>query len=212
MIGGIAALILIALIPGVILLAGGRRRRRCVVDTVDTTGDEPEPTPTTLLEVLTPTQIATGCTQAAQPIAGAVETNDCTPTEGAPTSAPNAFQLSFFSDAVALDAAYKAAKDDLNESACEGTVGERVWIHIKTGKRGGRRDCGTDSDGNFVVVWTHEKIGAPDHVDMLGIATEPGRSPTTFTSWWAAINDNIGKCRPKVSEETCASTITELAS
>ena len=50
----------------------------------------------------------------------------------------------------------------------------------------------------FVVVWTHEKLGADDHVDMLGIAPEPGRAPTTFASWWNGVNDYIGKCRPKV--------------
>ncbi len=209
---GAAALILLALIPGVLLLTRDDDETTESATTATTTGTTTTaPAPTTLLEVLVPTQIAKGCTTAAQPAPGAVETNDCTPTEGAPTSAPNEFQLSFFSDAVALDAAYKAAKDSLTESTCAGSAGERVWIHLATGKRGGRRDCGTDSDSNFVIVWTHEKIGAPDHVDMLGVAREPGRSPTTFTSWWAAVNDNIGKCRPKVSEESCTATITEIA-
>jgi Protein kinase domain len=214
---GVAALVALALIPGILLLAGGEDDSPSASATTGaaTTGEttaEPEPAaPTALAEVLMPTQIAKGCTTAGTPRPGAVETNDCTPTEGAPTSHPNEFQLSFFPDQITLEAAYNEIKDEVRQTACGGTTGERVWIHAATGKRGGRRFCALDSDGDFVVVWTHEKIGADDHVDMLGLATEPGRSPTTFTSWWAAINDDVGKCRPKVSEETCFDTISRLA-
>jgi Protein kinase domain len=211
-IGGIAALILVALIPGVILLAGGDDDPEAGATTESgqtTTG--PSPTPTSLIQVVAPTQIANTCTKAGTSAEGAVETYNCTPTEGAPTAHPNAFDLSFYPDRASLDAAYANAKGELTVAGCGGTVGERVWIHLATGIRGGRRICGTDADGNFVVLWTHEKLEAPDHVEMLGAAREPGRSPTTFTTWWAAINDIIGKCRPLVSEETCTSTINELA-
>jgi hypothetical protein len=47
-------------------------------------------------------------------------------------------------------------------------------------------------------------------VDMLGTATEPGRAPTIVGSWWNALNDSIGKCRPKVSEELCLDTISRI--
>jgi serine/threonine-protein kinase len=211
---GIAAVIALAAIPGVILLAGDDDKDTTGTTTQQTTGTTPPPAPaepTSLLEVLTPTQIAKGCTTSGTPAAGAVETNTCTPTEGAPTSHPNEFELTFFGDAVPLEASYNAVKNSLDEAACGGSAGERVWIHEQTGKRGGRRFCGVDDNGNFVVVWTHEKIGAPDHVDMLGTAREPGRSPTTFNSWWQAVNDNLGKCRPKVSEESCTKTINTIA-
>lgn len=211
---GAAAVIALAAIPGIILLTGDddEAAGTQATTTQQTTGTTSEPAaPTSLLEVLTPTQIARGCTKSADPRAGAVETNVCTPTEGAPTSDPNEFELSFFAEALPLEEAYGREKDSLNEQTCGGTVGERVWIHQATGKRGGRRTCGVDDNGAFVIVWTHEKLEAPDHVDTLGIAREPGRAPTTFTSWWVAINDILGKCRPKVSEESCSETIEKFA-
>ncbi|MBA3475320.1 MAG: protein kinase [Actinobacteria bacterium] len=209
---GGAAVIALAAIPGIILLAGDEDTAAGTQTTTQTAGTTTEPAaPTSLLEVLTPTQITRGCTKSANPVPGAVETDTCTPTEGAPTSHPNEFELSFFGDALPLEESYKQEKDALDEQTCGGIAGERVWIHLATGKRGGRRFCGVDSGGRFVIVWTHEKLDAPDHVDMLGIAREPGRSPTTFTSWWAAVNDNIGKCRPKVAEETCLQTIETIA-
>jgi serine/threonine-protein kinase len=215
LIGGIAALILVALVPGVLLLAGGDDDEpEAGGTTAQTTGSNPPPppavTPTTLREVLMPTQVANGCTIAATPATGGVETNDCTPTEGAPTSHPNEFQLTFFPNQATLDAAYNEVKGSVQQAACAGSVGERVWIHTSTGKRGGRRFCALADNGDFLVVWTHEKIGAPDHVDMLGVAQEPGRSPVIFSNWWAAINDIIGKCRPKVSEEACSQTIADV--
>ena len=88
--------------------------------------------------------------------------------------------------------------------------GERVWIHTATGKRGGRRVCGANAKGDFTVVWTHEKLGAPDHTETLGIASEAGRSPVLFRSWWNSANDNIGKCRPQASEQDCLDAIEKL--
>jgi hypothetical protein len=211
LIAAAAALILVALIPGIILLAGGDDDSESGGTTTGSTTTAPPAQATSLIEVLAPTQIGKSCTKASTPSAGAVETENCTPTEGAPTSHPNSFDLSFYADRVALDAAYEEAKGGLTEAPCGGTAGERVWVHLATGGRGGRRVCGTDDNSNFVILWTHEKLDAADHVDMLGIAREPGRSPTTFTSWWAAVNDIIGKCRPLVSEEDCTAAINELA-
>jgi serine/threonine-protein kinase len=215
---GVAAVIALAAIPGIILLAGDDDKGAAGTTTQQTTGTTttapppPPPPPTSLREVLMPTGISKGCTTSSSPTPGSVETNDCAPTEGAPTSVPNEFQLSFFPDQPSLDKAYNDVKANVDAKACAGgTVGERVWIHVKTGKRGGRRFCGLADNGDLLVVWTHEKLDDPQHVDMLGTAQEPGRSPTTFTSWWAAINDDVGKCRPKVSEETCTKTIETIA-
>jgi hypothetical protein len=63
-----------------------------------------------------------------------------------------------------------------------------------------------------VIVWTHEKLGSPDHVDTVGVAREPGRSPSLFRSWWNAVNDDVGKCRPKVSERACLDAIAKVRS
>ena len=58
-----------------------------------------------------------------------------------------------------------------------------------------------------MIVWTHEKLGSEDHVDMLGTAREPSRSPTIFAGWWNSVNDFIGKCRQLVAEHTCLAVI-----
>jgi hypothetical protein len=225
---GAAALVAVAAVLAIVLAgggdddpaaapAGGDTATETVGGAADPTAtgadttEAPTPTepaaPSSLLEVLVPSQIAASCTPSTTPREGAVETNTCVPTEGAPTSSPNEVELSFFPDAESLERAYAGVREGAEPTSCGGTVGERVWIHPATGQRGGRRVCQVDGSGEFVIVWTHEKLGAADHVNMLGVAREPGRSPTTFQSWWAAVNDNLGKCRPKVSEETCSESI-----
>ncbi len=167
--------------------------------------------PETLLDVLVPSQIAEGCTTAPTPARPAVESEECVPPENASTAFPNELRIDFFENASQLELAYGNAKKDVTMGRCGVTRGERVWIHEETGKRGGRRFCYVDSSGKFVIVWTHEKLGSDDHVDMLAVAKEPGRAPTTF-SWWDALNDSLGKCRPRISEVTCFTTIKRIAS
>jgi tRNA A-37 threonylcarbamoyl transferase component Bud32 len=164
----------------------------------------------TLLDVLVPSQIAEGCTTEPTPARPAVETEECLPPENASTAFPNQLTIDFFKNAGELELAYGNAKKGVTMGRCGVTPGERVWIHEETGKRGGRRFCYVDSDGKFVIVWTHEKLGSNDHVDMLAVAKEPGRSPTTF-GWWDALNDSLGKCRPRVAEVTCFTTIQRMA-
>ena len=158
--------------------------------------------------MLDPTQIAAGYTEA-EPVAGAVETS--VPADrGAPTSAPNEFQLFFVSAAVALDAAYKKVKDGLNDRPAPGA------------RRAGLDPCRDRQTGRPPRLRHRQRrqlrrrldareARRADHVDMLGVAREPGRAPTTFTRWWESLNNKIGKCRPRAPEETCTSTITELA-
>ena len=93
--------------------------------------------------------------------------------------------------------------------AAQPPPGERPWLH-PTGKRGGRFFCYQNKNGNFVIAWTHEKLGSDDHVDMLGSATEPGRAPTIVGGWWNSLNDSIGKCRPTISKELCLNTISRI--
>ena len=61
--------------------------------------------------------------------------------------------------------------------------------------------------GDSMVVWTHEKLGSSDHVDMLGVATASGRGANLFRGWWTAIKDDVGKCRPLLAEDTCFATV-----
>lgn len=204
---GLAVLLAAALI-GVLVFSGTDSGTEATA--TDTTAG-PEPSPSSLLAVLAPTQIAATCTAANTRAAGAVETDSCTPAEGAPVQQPNEFEFSFYPSARELEQAYQAEKSGVAMGKCDTTAGEKVWVHVTTGKRGGRRFCTVDDAGRSVVVWTHEKLGSDDHVDMLGIAREPGRAPTVFTTWWSAVNDVVGKCRPKISEETCFTTIEQIA-
>ena len=60
-------------------------------------------------------------------------------------------------------------------------------------KPGGRRFC--YFDGNFaVMVWAHEKLGQPTHVDFLGIAREGGSDHARLYSWWNFWIHLMGKC------------------
>jgi hypothetical protein len=165
--------------------------------------------PETLLEVLVPSEIAASCTTESAPTAPAVESEACLPPETATSAYPNDLELHFFANASRLDAAYTKAKEGITPARCGLTLGERTWIHQATGLRGGRRVCYVDGEDRFVVVWTHEKLGSDDHVDMLGIAREPGRAPTTF-GWWESLKDSIGKCRPRGSEVECFTTIQNV--
>ena len=145
----------------------------------------------------------------------ALETNLCVSAPTDPTSQPDQFQFSFYRSSQALLHAYgqvlKQARGTNAAVAGCGSAppGERPWLH-PTGKRGGRFFCYQDKKGNFVIVWTHEKLGSDDHVDMLGSATEPGRAPTIVGGWWNSLNDSIGKCRPTISQELCLNTISRI--
>ena len=206
-----AALVALAVVLGIVLLGGdddeGASASPASPPAAGTTADEE---PQTLLEVLVPSEIAGSCTTESQPTPPAVESNDCLPPESATSAYPNSLELDFYRSAGRLDAAYAKAKEGVTMARCGLTLGERVWIHEATGKRGGRRFCYVDGEGQFVVVWTHEKLGSDDHVGMLGVAREPGRAPTTF-QWWEALNDSMGKCRPRVAEVTCFTTIENVA-
>ena len=209
-----AAVVIAAVLAFTALRDDGDEATATPPATVQTGGGQTGTTPAggssdTLLDVLVPTQIAKTCTDVSSPIPGAVEEAECNAAEGAATSAANEFTLTFFGGADDLERAYRNAKAGVTAAPCGSTTGERVWIHQATGKRGGRRFC--YADGNeFTIVWTHEKLGSDDHVDMLGVAREPGRAPDLVAGWWNAVNDNLGKCRPAVSEEECFAAIADV--
>ena len=172
-------------------------------------------TPATLLSVLAPSQVAKECTPQNTRAPDALETNLCVSAPTDPTSQPDQFQFSFYRSFSGSAARLRASSQASawHERRGRGCVpappGERPWLH-PTGKRGGRFFCYQDKKGNFVIVWTHEKLGSDDHVDMLGSATEPGRAPTIVGGWWNSLNDSIGKCRPTISQELCLNTISRI--
>ncbi len=211
----VAALIGLAILLGALLLGGNDSKSAKGASTTapSTTTGGAAGTADSLLAVLVPTQIAKLCKKAESPSTGALETNDCTSPPTAPVSDPNTFQLSFYPGSQAMLEAYNK---DLTEAKSDGlakcgtnAAGEQFWAH-STGKLGGRRFCFIDKSGSYVIVWTHEKRGSDDHVDMVGTATEPGRAPTSFTNWWTPLKDFMGKCRPLGSEESCLNTIEKF--
>ena len=154
-----------------------------------------------------PSDIAAQCKTEATGSYGAVETELCRPPANAPTSFPESFSFSFFRSHAALRRAYDKLKNSLAVGACGGTHGEKTWIHDSTGKTGGVRICGAGTNGDSTIVWTHEKLGSIDHVNMLGIAHASSRGANLFRSWWNAVNDDVGKCRPLLPQAVCIATV-----
>ena len=165
-----------------------------------------------LLAALMPTGVAAQCNTAQTASYGAVQTEVCHPPANAPTSSPQTFSFSFFRSHAALRHAYAAEKSGLVIGDCGGTHGEKTWIHLSTGKKGGLRVCGAAANGDSMVVWTHEKHGSFDHVDMLGVARASARGANLFRTWWGGIKDEVGKCRPLLPEDVCFATVQHFES
>jgi serine/threonine-protein kinase len=221
-----AAIVLVAIVAAVvavIALTGGSSKNATTTasnpppttGSTSTTGTNTTTTKTTttaaaapvpLLAALLPTGIAAQCKTAATPRYDAVETEVCHPPANAPTSFPTEFSFSFFRSHAALRASYNALKDQLVVGHCGATVGQAAWHHLSTGKTGGIRICGNAQNGDSEIIWTHERLGNFDHVDMLGVASTPDRGANLFRSWWNAVKDDAGKCRPLLAENVCYAT------
>jgi serine/threonine-protein kinase len=217
--GGILAVVLAAVLIPLLAFSGGEsssaERTTPTTTAAQSGGTTGGARPATLLSALAPSQVAKECTPQSPRAKDALETNLCVSAPTDPTSQPDQFQFSFYRSSQALLHAYGRVLEQARGT--NGAVvgcgsappGERAWLH-PTGKRGGRFFCYQDKKGNFVIVWTHEKLGSDDHVDMLGSATEPGRAPTIVGGWWNSLNDSIGKCRPTISKELCLNTISRI--
>ena len=171
-----------------------------------TTSTTTSAAPVALLAALMPSGIAAQCKTQATASYDAVETELCHPPANAPTSFPTEFSFSFFRSDAALRASYDSLKSKLVIGDCGGTVGQKAWIHLSTGKTGGVRVCGNADNGDSMILWTHERLGNLDHVDMLGVARTPSRGANLFRSWWNAIKDDVGKCRPLLAKNVCYAT------
>jgi tRNA A-37 threonylcarbamoyl transferase component Bud32 len=194
-----------------VLIAGG-----IVGGVLALTGGSSSKTQDSLLAVVVPTELANACTTQKNPNQGAIETNVCTPPADAPDSFPNDLLLSFYANGTDVAAAYKLERDKskvpANSGRCDRTrwKGEAIWKHPDD-RVGGRRVCYVDGNGNAVIAWTHEKRGSANHVDMLAIATEPGRGAQTgLFSWWNPNHQVVGKCRARLAEQTCLDTIEKI--
>jgi hypothetical protein len=202
--GVIGALLVAGAIIGTVLAVTGGGKKTTTTST-GATG------PSALVTDLIASDISKYCTTQSAPATGAILTVKCTPASSAPTSFPNEFSLSFYREASSLETAYENAKKGVTIGNCGNGAGEKDWIHPATGKRGGKRFCYTQGN-EFVIVWTHEKLGADDHVNMLGIAKEPGRSPTIVAGWWNFWRNHLGKCGDNnIPEDVCLNTVKKFS-
>jgi len=128
------------------------------------------------------------CAVESTPNPGATETAVCLPPAGE-TRRFDSVELSLYPDADSLAAAYEALRADAgverDRGRCNATrwTGEGAWLHGED-KPGGRRFCYFDESGNVVIVWTHEKLGQPTHLDTLGIARRDDTNHADLFAWW----------------------------
>ena len=147
------------------------------------------------LEPVTAPEIWQDCTVQPTPREGATETAVCVPPEGE-SRRFDSVELSLYPDAASLAAAYDSIRSeqdlDSDFGRCNATrwTGEGEWLHGED-RPGGRRMCYFDDDG-VVIVWTHEKLGQPTHLDTLGMARLNGSNHAELFAWWSFWVHQIG--------------------
>jgi class 3 adenylate cyclase len=111
---------------------------------------------------------------------------------------PDLWEISSYRDGDVLAAAYetefrKHGSVPRNSGRCDRLLwgGERVWEH-GPGKRGGRFFCYFDGN-DAVIVWTHERLNQPSHLDIMVTAREGGSDHPGLNRWWLPWHHEIGK-------------------
>ena len=111
---------------------------------------------------------------------------------------PDLWEISSYRDGDVLRAAYEAefgkhgtTERDSGRCNALGWGGERVWEH-GPGKPGGRLFCYFDGH-DAVIVWTHERLNQPSHLDIMITAREGGSDHVSLTRWWNPSHHVIGK-------------------
>ena len=176
----------------------GAARGLTTTGTSGTTGSAaPHVAPASDVIALIPASLGKGCVRQTVPDVGAVATAVCLPPEGAQGFRPDRWQVSIFPSGKAVEAALesvrKSHKLGRNSGKCTSLSwgGEGAWSH-GPGKPGGRRLCYFEGD-DAVIIWTHERLGQPNHRDILGIAREGGSDHVRLIGWWTFAHHLIGK-------------------
>ena len=146
------------------------------------------------LASVVPDEMWTDCVLLKTPRPRADETAECDPIG----RTPDLWEISSYRDGGELMAAYlselrKHPDIERDRGACSGTFwgGERQWFH-GPGKPGGRLFCYFDIN-DAVIVWTHERLNQPSHVDVMITAREGGSDHPGLTQWWRPVHHLIGK-------------------
>jgi serine/threonine protein kinase len=152
------------------------------------------------LAALVPRQLWKDCAVENQPVPGATESAVCLqPNAIATQNPPDRWQISIYPNAGALQTAYANARAlagvKKSGGRCDGTFwgGSGPWVHEgNPPKPGGDRFCYFDGD-DAVIVWTHKRLGQPNHRDMLAMAREGDTDHAALFNWWRFWHHRIGK-------------------
>ena len=203
-----AAAILVAVIAAAVaaaLLIGGN----------DSSSSSSPPTlPSTTTSTSTSAEVAVGLQgvvpetlmkhcKVTSPTNGASQTAACAAPAGTTTFWPDTWSFSFYPSTPAAMRAYDALRIQSgiggNFGRCDRTSwsGEGAWLHNPEAgappKPGGRRFC--YFQGNVaVIVWLHEKLAQPNHIDMIGTARASGSDHFNLYSWYSFWHHTVGKC------------------
>ena len=209
--GGVA--LIVAAIAAVLLLGGNGSTEASgapntssvptTTSTTSTTGQTATPAPiATGLAAVVPKTLMKHCTVTA-PVNGASETASCTAPTGATSFWPDTWSFSLYPSTPAALKAYSTLREQSGIGSdfgrCDRTSwsGEGNWLHNPEPgappKTGGRRFC--YFQGNVaVIVWLHEKLAQPNHIDMIGIARASGNDHFNLYSWYSFWHHTVGKC------------------
>jgi class 3 adenylate cyclase len=188
-------LIAAATAAGVVYLTGGSSGETSSGAT-KSDGGSTAVAPVAAIKALIPAGLRKTCVKQPVPDIGAVATAVCLPAAGGGFS-PDRWQVSIYPSGDAVRKAYeeerRRARLPRERGKCNSFSwgGEGPWAH-GPGKPGGRRLCYFDGN-DAVIVWTHERLGQPNHRDILSIAREGGSDHARLIGWWAYAHHLIGK-------------------
>jgi serine/threonine protein kinase len=207
-----AAAILVAVIAAAVaaalLIGGNDSSTSSNPPTVPSTSTSTSPSTSTSVDVavglqgVVPETLMKHC-KVASPNNGASQTSECAAPAGTTTFWPDTWSFSLYPSTSAALHAYDALRVQSgigsNFGRCDRTSwsGEGAWLHNPEAgappKPGGRRFC--YFQGNVaVIVWLHEKLAQPNHIDMIGTARASGSDHFNLYSWYSFWHHTVGKC------------------
>ena len=199
----IALVVLIAAaVVAAVLITRGNTKTAADTTTAAASGTTSGPPVAIGLRGVVPTTLMRYC-KIVTPINSAHETAACTAPKNATTFWPNTWSFSLYPSTAAALKAYNALRTQngigSNFGRCDRTTwaGEGQWLHNPEPgaqpKVGGRRFC--YFQGNVaVIVWLHEKLGQPTHIDMVGTANASGSDHFHLYGWYSFWHHTVGKC------------------
>ena len=191
--GAIVALIAAASAAAVMYLTAGGGAEPGLAGPATPAPTNEEVVATDLASVV-PAAIWQHCRVQTVPNPRADETAVCVPSTGV----PDRWEISRYPNGLALAAAYRSElgkRADIKRGSgkCNAFVwgGENEWQH-GVNKPGGRVFCYFDGN-DAVIVWTHERLAQPTHLDILVSGREGGSDHAGLTRWWRPWHHQIGK-------------------